>query len=58
MMTQQTTKATALVRLLVLLPLLAMTTLCFSFKTKAEAIIGNNTNEHHFYHRKLYFPRE
>ena len=45
MMTQQTTKMAALVRAAILLPLLAVTTLCFSLKTKAEAIIGNNANE-------------
>lgn len=44
MMTQQTTKMAALVRAAILLPLLAVTTLCFSLKTKAEAIIGNNAN--------------
>lgn len=43
-MTQQTTKMAALVRAAILLPLLAVTTLCFSLKTKAEAIIGNNAN--------------
>lgn len=45
MMTQQTSKIAALVRVVVLLPLLAVTTLCFSLKIKAEAIIGNNANE-------------
>ena len=45
MMTQQTSKMAALVRAVILLPLLAVTTLCFSLKTKAEAIIGNNANE-------------
>lgn len=44
MMTQQTSKMAALVRAAILLPLLAVTTLCFSLKTKAEAIIGNNAN--------------
>tara|TARA_R110000796_G_scaffold96719_1_gene202718 strand:+ start:98429 stop:100375 length:1947 start_codon:yes stop_codon:yes gene_type:complete len=45
MMTQQTSKTAALVRAAILLPLLAVTTLCFSLKTKAEAIIGSNANE-------------
>ena len=45
MMAEQTTKIATLVRVAILLPLLAVTTLCFSLKTKAEAIIGNNANE-------------